>query len=117
MAGNSFGQAFRITTEQKPDDVAVRNRDDSISITWGEVRDRSDALAGGLAKLGVSKGDTVALMFGNRPEFHICDLAGSGNQAAVGVERAAANIKQAIAEAARSWIRRRFLDHVAQPAQ
>ncbi|HEV7462050.1 MAG TPA: AMP-dependent synthetase/ligase [Solirubrobacteraceae bacterium] len=71
----TVAEAFRITTEQKPDDVAVRNRDDSISITWGEVRDRSDALAGGLAKLGVSKGDTVALMFGNRPEFHICDLA------------------------------------------
>jgi long-chain acyl-CoA synthetase len=71
----TVAEAFRITTEQKPDDVALRNRDDSISITWGEVRERSDALAGGLAKLGVSQGDTVALMFGNRPEFHICDLA------------------------------------------
>jgi len=71
----TVAEAFRITTEQKPDDVALRNRDDSISITWGEVRERSDALAGGLAKLGVSKGDTVALMFGNRPEFHISDLA------------------------------------------
>ena len=71
----TVAEAFRITTEQKPDDVALRNRDDSISITWGEVRERSDALAGGLAELGVSQGDTVALMFGNRPEFHICDLA------------------------------------------
>jgi long-subunit acyl-CoA synthetase (AMP-forming) len=34
-----------------------------------------DALAGGLAGLGLKKGDTVALMFGNRPEFHLCDLA------------------------------------------
>jgi long-subunit acyl-CoA synthetase (AMP-forming) len=71
----TVAEAFRITTEQKPDHVALRNRDDSISITWGELRERSDALAGGLAKLGVSKGDTVALMFGNRPEFHISDLA------------------------------------------
>jgi long-subunit acyl-CoA synthetase (AMP-forming) len=71
----TVAEAFRITTEQHPDDVAVRNRDDSISITWGQVRDRADALAGGLAKLGVKKGDTVALMFGNRPEFHISDLA------------------------------------------
>ena len=71
----TVAEAFRITTEQHPDDVAVRNRDDSISITWREVRDRADALAGGLAKLGVKKGDTVALMFGNRPEFHISDLA------------------------------------------
>jgi len=71
----TVAEAFRITAEQKADQVALRNRDDSVSITWGEVRDRSDALAGGLAKLGVGKGDTVALMFGNRPEFHISDLA------------------------------------------
>src|SRR6476661_3163141 len=71
----TVAEAFRITTDQKPDGVALRNRDDTVSITWGEVRDRSDALAGGLAKLGVGTGDTVALMFGNRPEFHISDLA------------------------------------------
>ena len=31
-------------------------------------------IAGGLAKLGVEKGDTVALMLNNRPEFIPCDL-------------------------------------------
>ena len=71
----TVAEAFRITAEQKPDHVALRNRDDTVSITWNDVRDRSDALAGGLAKLGVGRGDTVALMFGNRPEFHISDLA------------------------------------------
>src|SRR5436305_9478005 len=71
----TVAEAFRITAEQKPDSVALRNRDDSVSITWGEVRDRVDSLAGGLAKLGVGQGDSVALMFGNRPEFHIADLA------------------------------------------
>ena len=71
----TVAEAFRITAEQQPDHVALRNRDDSIAITWGEVRERVDALAGGLAKLGVGPGDTVALMFGNRPEFHIADLA------------------------------------------
>ncbi len=40
-----------------------------------QLRDRSDALAGGLAGLGVQRGDSVALMLGNRPEFHIADLA------------------------------------------
>ena len=34
-----------------------------------------DALAGGLARLGVKRGDKVALMLLNRPEFHIADLA------------------------------------------
>src|SRR3989440_6908054 len=71
----TVAEAFRIITEQQPDRVALRNRDDSVSITWGEVRERVDALAGGLAKLGVGRGDTVALMFGTRPEFHISDLA------------------------------------------
>jgi long-chain acyl-CoA synthetase len=49
--------------------------DDSISLTWSELLARVDALAGGLAKLGVERGDTVAIMLGNRPEFHIADLA------------------------------------------
>ncbi len=44
-------------------------------ISWSELRDRVARVAGGLAKLGVSKGDTVALMMNNRPEFFICDLA------------------------------------------
>ena len=39
------------------------------------MRERVDALARGLAGLGVAHGDTVALMMGNRPEFHVCDLA------------------------------------------
>jgi long-chain acyl-CoA synthetase len=71
----TVAEAFEITAEQHGDDVALRTRDDGVSITWGELRERVDALAGGLAKLGVGRGDTVALMFGNRPEFHLSDLA------------------------------------------
>ena len=70
-----MAEAFRITAEDFGDRVAVRTKDDSVSLTWGELRDRVDALAGGLAKLGVARGDTVALMFSNRPEFHLADLA------------------------------------------
>ena len=71
----TMAEAFRLTVEDFPDRVAVRTKDDEISLTFAELRDRVDALAGGLAKLGVAKGDTVALMFANRPEFHIADLA------------------------------------------
>src|SRR5947199_7919032 len=49
--------------------------DDSISLTWSELLDRVDSVAAGLAGLGVGRGDTVAIMLGNRPEFHIADLA------------------------------------------
>jgi long-subunit acyl-CoA synthetase (AMP-forming) len=75
VTATTMAEAFRHTVEHVPDRVAVRTKDDSVSLTWSELRDRVDALAGGLAKLDVQPGDTVALMFGNRPEFHIADLA------------------------------------------
>jgi long-chain acyl-CoA synthetase len=75
LEARSIAEAFRITAEDFPDRVAVRTKDDGISITWGELRERVDALAGGLAKLGVKRGDTVALLLSNRPEFHLADLA------------------------------------------
>src|SRR4051812_42676816 len=71
----TVAEAFRITAAEHGDRVAVRTRDDEIRWTWAELRDRVDALAGGLARLGVTRGDTVALMISNRPEFHLADLA------------------------------------------
>jgi long-chain acyl-CoA synthetase len=71
----TIAEAFRITAEQRVDQVAVRTKGDEVSWTWGELRARVDRLAGGLAALGLRKGDTIALMLGNRPEFHQADLA------------------------------------------
>jgi len=68
-------EAFRITATDFADRVAVRTKDDEVSLTWGELNERVDALAGGLAALGVKRGDNVALLLSNRPEFHIADLA------------------------------------------
>ena len=56
--------------------IAIRTKDDAFTITWGALRDRADALAAGLHALGLRRGDTLALMIGNRPEFHLCDIAG-----------------------------------------
>ena len=75
VGAGTIAEALRITAEDNPDRVAVRTKDDEVSLTWAQLRDRVDALAGGLAKLGVRRGDTVALMFSNRPEFHLADLA------------------------------------------
>jgi long-chain acyl-CoA synthetase len=72
---STMAEAFRLTVEDYGDRVAMRTKEDEVSLTWAQLRDRVDALAGGLAKQGVRKGDTVALMFGNRPEFAIADLA------------------------------------------
>jgi long-chain acyl-CoA synthetase len=71
----TLGEALRRTAAAHPHVVAVRTLDDGVSLTWADVRARVDALARGLASLGVARGDTVALMMGNRPEFHLADLA------------------------------------------
>jgi long-chain acyl-CoA synthetase len=65
--------AFQQTAAVKPDHVALRTPDNSTTITWAEYADRVRKVAAGLAKLGVQRGDTVALMLTNRPEFHIAD--------------------------------------------
>src|SRR3954454_16165368 len=71
----TMAEAFRLTVEELPDQVAVRTKDDEVRLTWRQLRDRVDGLAAGLHRLGVRRGDTVALMFGNRPEFAVADLA------------------------------------------
>jgi long-chain acyl-CoA synthetase len=71
----TIAEAFRITAADRADEVAVRTKGDEIAWTWGELRERVDALAAGLTGLGLERGDTVALLFANRPEFHLCDLA------------------------------------------
>jgi long-subunit acyl-CoA synthetase (AMP-forming) len=68
-------EAFDATVERLGEDVAIRTADDSVTMTWDELRVQVRAIAGGLASLGVSKGDTVALMLNNRPEFISVDLA------------------------------------------
>jgi long-subunit acyl-CoA synthetase (AMP-forming) len=72
----TLAHAFRVTAAARADEVAIRTKDDAFTITWGELRERVDALAGGLSRLGLQRGQTLALMLTNRPEFHICDLAG-----------------------------------------
>ena len=72
---STLTEALRRTAAGHPDVIAVRMPDDSVALTWAQLRSRVEALAGGLASLGVRRGDCVALMLGNRPEFHIADLA------------------------------------------
>jgi long-subunit acyl-CoA synthetase (AMP-forming) len=71
----TIAEAFRITAENRADEVAVRTKGDDVAWTWSELRERVDTLAAGLAALGVGPGETVGLLLNNRPEFHLCDLA------------------------------------------
>jgi long-chain acyl-CoA synthetase len=74
LSASTVAEAFRVTVSERENEVAIRTKGDEFAITWRELRDRADAIAGGLAKLGVRRGDAVALMLKNRPEFNICDL-------------------------------------------
>ena len=68
-------EALALTAADHPDVVALRTRDDGVVLTWSQVVERANALAGGLRTLGVGRGDCVALMLSNRPEFHLADMA------------------------------------------
>ena len=67
--------AFQYTAAQRPDEVALRIPGDAVSLTWREYAARVERTAAGLAALGVERGDTVALMLLNRPEFNLVDTA------------------------------------------
>ena len=75
VSGATIAEAFDHTVARVPDRTAVRTKDDEETLTWAQLRDRADALAAGLAGLGIGKGDSVAIMLGNRPEFHVADIA------------------------------------------
>jgi long-subunit acyl-CoA synthetase (AMP-forming) len=75
LDGHTACEAFQATVAAHPDRPAIRTRGDEFTCTWGEYAARVEAIAGGLAAGGVGRGDTVALMLVNRPEFHFADSA------------------------------------------
>ena len=72
-AENLF-RAFQATAERLGDDVALRDAERGKELSWTELAALAGRVAGGLAALGVGKGDTVALLLDNRWEFIPCDL-------------------------------------------
>jgi len=68
-------EAFQVTVARYPQQVALRTPGGAVTLTWREYADRVREIAAGLARLGVGRGDTVALMMTNRPEFHVVDTA------------------------------------------
>jgi long-chain acyl-CoA synthetase len=75
LDGSTACEAFQATVAAHPDRPAIRTRGDEFTCTWGEYAARVQTIAAGLAAAGVSRGDTVALMLANRPEFHFADAA------------------------------------------
>ncbi len=68
-------EAFRRVARIRPDAQALGTPDGRVSLTWREYRGRVDSIAAALHTLGVRRGDTVALMMVNRPQFNLVDTA------------------------------------------
>ncbi|HZO59296.1 MAG TPA: AMP-dependent synthetase/ligase [Solirubrobacterales bacterium] len=75
MTGSTVAEAFVLTARARPEQVAIRTRGGETEITWGDYLEQVDRVALGLRELGVKRGDVVALMLNNRPEFHLADTA------------------------------------------
>jgi long-chain acyl-CoA synthetase len=71
----TVAEAFQATAAAHPDRVALRTKGDEFSITWREYAERVWETAGGLAALGLERGQTLALLLTNRPELHWFDAA------------------------------------------
>ena len=67
--------AFEQTARANPDRAALRTRGGETEISWSDYLARVDRVALGLRALGVKRGDVVAVMLTNRPEFHLADTA------------------------------------------
>jgi long-chain acyl-CoA synthetase len=75
LLAENLALAFKATVERLPDDLALSDPARGVEMTWSGLAERVARLAGGFAELGVSKGDTVALMLNNRWEFIPTDMA------------------------------------------
>src|SRR3954451_7706056 len=75
MPADTVCAAFQETAAERRDELALRTKDGETEITWGEYADRVRRMAAGLHRLGLRRGDTLALMLTNRPEFHVADAA------------------------------------------
>ena len=67
--------AFQARVAERGDEVALRTRGGELEMTWREYDAGVRRLAARLHGLGLRRGDAIALMLRNRPEFHLVDAA------------------------------------------
>ncbi len=75
LSAATLCEAFQVTAAERGNQVAIRLQGDAVSLTWRQYADRVAAAAGGLSRLGVGRGEAVAILLSNRPEFHVVDAA------------------------------------------
>src|SRR6266550_4509913 len=75
LLSRTLTQMALATIADCSDQIAVKANDRRLALTYRELLDQANVIAAGLAGIGVRRGDTVALMLTNRPEFFPIDLA------------------------------------------
>jgi long-chain acyl-CoA synthetase len=71
--GRPLGDILAITAVHRPDRTATHFLD--AELTFRDLKERSDALAASLAAMGIAKGDRVAIMLPNCPQYIIAAFA------------------------------------------
>lgn len=74
---DTFPKLLELNAAKHGSDIWLREKDLGIwnAFTWGEVAARVKHIAIGLAELGVKRGDVVALLGDNRPEWLMGEIA------------------------------------------
>ncbi len=73
MLETTVGDLFRRATRYYPSRVAIKQG--ARALTYRELGEQVNRLANGLLGLGLSRGDRVALLMWNCPEYVVCDFA------------------------------------------
>lgn len=75
LSATTICGAFQAAAAARGDEPALRTLANGELYSWADYAARVRALAGGLAGLGLGKGDTIATMITNCPEFYFVDMA------------------------------------------
>lgn len=77
MTAHTIVERFHERVRSHPDKVALRYKQSGqwTDITWGDYGDHVRRAAKGMLALGFKPSDKMALLSGNRPSWHVADVA------------------------------------------
>src|SRR5436190_19675821 len=75
LRASTLCEAFQLTVQHNADSMGLRTPGNEQALTYGDWAAKVERVAGGLAQFGLQRGDTLALMTTNRPEFFVADMA------------------------------------------
>ena len=75
QSAGTLCELFQAAAAERPQEAALRTPGGAQELSWREYAARVELIAAGLAGLGVRRGDAVAMMMLNRPEFALVDCA------------------------------------------